>query len=864
MFVQLNPLNYTIVNATPLRITSLSDTHEHIPFLMMLIDIIRPEHIVELGTTSGETYCAMCQAVSHLSLKTDCTSFLKYSKSDRTHDELDIYADLRAHHDKLYSVFSSVQFADSEINQHCQDKSIDILSLHGIGSAAELEKITAEWMPKMSRRGVILVFRSGELELDSSCSDTESIFNLNPKFEFTHQNGMLILMIGSELPEPIKELSVLSKSDISAVRQYFTGLGTSFSVLIQLRKLHNLERVLDSGSWKLMKALQKLRAKFIPHGSSKENLYYFIWQLSAALIKKGPLGVHRIYKERMLVRKEFFEIQQSYANWISVNTPNSIELGRPVNESAKLPLQPLISLLIIDSVSSVNTPKLIKSVIAQTYSNWELLISDTGRELIPSDDARIKRVTMPEGLQRAGEYSILRNQMSGEYACLLYDCILAPNYLYDIVHTLPSDASPDIIFTDEDKISSETEIRSDPWFKPSLLSPELLLSINYLRTSLIRQDLLIQIGDIIPDDAEALERELIFRIIELTNKTCHVPSVLVHRISPKAPRDEEANLRCIESHLIRKGIQEAKAHYSRPEIVRVTWPVSGNKVSIIIPTKNKAAVLKTCLTTMLKTTEYPDYEVILIDNGSSEPETLQYYQQLRTNPKIKIVDYNQPFNWSAANNLGARHATGDFFLFLNNDVEILTADWLEEMVRWAELDDTGVVGAKLLFPGGTIQHANVTLGLGFAGHYFSDAADDHMGMYGSVDWYRDYMAVTGACMMMRRGVYAEVCGFDEDYILAFSDVLICVQLWRKGYRTIYTPFARLTHHEGKTRAKYTPSSDIKLAYADMHEFIDNGDPYFNPNLSSLHSMPNFADPDAVIGEEFARNVLARYAIKPPS
>jgi len=314
-------------------------------------------------------------------------------------------------------------------------------------------------------------------------------------------------------------------------------------------------------------------------------------------------------------------------------------------------------------------------------------------------------------------------------------------------------------------------------------------------------------------------------------------------------------LRIVAEHLQRQGIARAKTRFASPGVLQVSWPTQNSRVSIIIPTKEKIALLRPCLDSLLQLTAYEHYEVILVDNGSQQAETLAYYAELRDDPRVRILDYAEPFNYSAANNFGAAQASGDLLLFLNNDIEILHPDWLEELVRWAERPDIGVVGTKLLYPNGRIQHAGVIIGMeGHASHVFWGVQEQYSGPFGSSDWYRDYMAITGACMMMRRTLFEEVGRFDEEYTLAFSDIELCLRAIKAGYRNVYTPFARLRHHEGGSRGHHIPVDDMLRAYDHIYTLVTQGDPFFNQNLSYISRVPQLRRVDEQTREARLRHL----------
>jgi GT2 family glycosyltransferase len=294
----------------------------------------------------------------------------------------------------------------------------------------------------------------------------------------------------------------------------------------------------------------------------------------------------------------------------------------------------------------------------------------------------------------------------------------------------------------------------------------------------------------------------------------------------------------LTAHLQRCGVVNARVEESSIETPRFTWPTTNRLVSIIIPSKDHVEYLQRCLESIWRVTQYPNYEIVIVDNDSLERRTLDYYTCLRQTPGVTVVECRDAFNYSAYNNRGAHQGRGDILLFLNNDVEVLDPDWLDELERWVERPEVGIVGAKLLYPDGIIQHAGIVLGMeGHASHVFGGLRDGCTGPFGSVNWYRDVLAVTGACMMVRREVFEALGGFDEQYVLVFGDIEICLRAVARGYRVVYTPFARLIHYEGKSRAHYIPATDIRLAYRHMKTWVERGDPYYNPNLSHAVRFP---------------------------
>ncbi len=250
--------------------------------------------------------------------------------------------------------------------------------------------------------------------------------------------------------------------------------------------------------------------------------------------------------------------------------------------------------------------------------------------------------------------------------------------------------------------------------------------------------------------------------------------------------------------------------------------------------------MERCVSTLLSGTQYEDFEVLIVDNGSSETATKEYFQRIAADKRVRILWHPGPFNYSTVNNRAAREAAGDFLLFLNNDVEITQPDWLTELVCWANLPDVGIVGAKLLRANALIQHCGVVLGMsGFAGHPFADQAPLTFGLAGSTGWYRDWLAVTGACMLMRREVFNEIGRFDENFVLCGSDVELCLRAHDRGYRIVLNPFAQMIHHERQTRGSEIPPDDFAQSLQHYRRWIVAGDPYWNRNLSPWSEQPAF-------------------------
>jgi GT2 family glycosyltransferase len=306
------------------------------------------------------------------------------------------------------------------------------------------------------------------------------------------------------------------------------------------------------------------------------------------------------------------------------------------------------------------------------------------------------------------------------------------------------------------------------------------------------------------------------------------------------PAAFEASRRAVEDALARRGIA-GTATMPSPGIVRVRREIADPPVvSIVVPTRDRADLLRTLVDSLEAKTAYPRWELVVLDNASSEPESVAYLAELGR--RHRVVRDASPFNWSAINNRGVRAATGRVLLFLNNDIEVRDEGWLEALVEHAVRPEVGAVGARLLYPNGTIQHAGVVLGIGaVAGHAFKHFAGDTTGYFGQAAAIRDVSAVTGACLMVRRDAFEEVGGFDERLRVAFNDIDFCLKLRVRGYLNIYTPYATLVHHESATRKALHPPADEALMLERWRDVLAN-DPYYSPHLTREHEDYGIATP----------------------
>ncbi|MCP3098541.1 glycosyltransferase [Myxococcus sp. K15C18031901] len=542
-----------------------------------------------------------------------------------------------------------------------------------------------------------------------------------------------------------------------------------------------------------------------------------------------------------------------YEGWCAAREAGDIQAAREA--VAALASRPLVSLV----TPVYDTPEpffraCAESVAAQLYSDWEWVLVDDAstaphvagmlREAA-SRDSRIRVVTLERngGIAKATNAGLAVAR--GEWVGFLdHDDTLAPHALAEWALAVAAEPSLDVVYSDEDRLDAEGR-RAAPFFKPDW-SPDLLRSVNYVCHFLVaRRALLTEVGGVREGFDGSQDYDLMLRLSEATRGIGHVPKLLYHwRANPASfssqaaglAKATDAGVRALREHLARLG-ETAEVTSPAPTQYRVRYPVRGTpKVSIIVPFKDRPDLLELLIPGLLSRTTYPNFEVLLVSNNSTKPETFALLERL-TDPRLVKLTWDFPFNYPAINNWAARQATGELLLFLNNDMEVVDPGWLEELVSQAQRPEVGAVGCKLLFPEGTVQHAGAVVGItGMAGHPFWRLPDGPISTpFGHTGWTRNWLSVTSACVIFRRSVFEAAKGFDERFQVCGSDVDIGLRLNQQGLRVVYTPHARLIHHESASRrADAVPESDYWWSYVAYRPWLGpRGDPFFNPNLSLL-------------------------------
>ena len=637
---------------------------------------------------------------------------------------------------------------------------------------------------------------------------------------------------------------------------YHAAIGQREELKQQLAQVQNAYNVISNAFfWKITKPARVLvdclkkpfrNSKTLRLASKgfrclKENGFKYTW--------------HKV-QDKLHHRKDYVALAQK-----ALFTPEQLEAQRNFGFSKKIKFSIVVPLY--------NTPQkflheMIQSVIDQTYGDWELCMAD-GSDGAHGDvgqicrgyakkDSRIKYKKLEKNMGISGNTNACIEMATGDYIGLFdHDDLLHPAALYEVMRTI-CETGADFIYTDENTFHNEPKDAFCPHFKPDY-APDTLRSYNYIcHFTVFEKGLLEKIGGGFRSEFDgSQDYDLVLRLTEQAKNIVHIPEILyywrAHRNSVAEnigakPYTLTAARRALAEHLERVGLKGEVMDSTIPSTYRIKYEIEGEPlVSIIIPNKDHKETLETCITSILEKTTYQNYEIIIVENNSTEDETFAYYEELVKNPTIHLTVWEGPFNYSAINNYGIQQkAKGDYYLLLNNDVEILTPDWIQEMLMFAQRSDVGAVGAMLYYPDDTIQHAGVIIGIGgVGGHAHKYFPRNSYGYMSRAAIAQNYSAVTAACVLIPKRVWDEVEGLDEGFQVAFNDVDLCMRIRKAGYLIVWTPYAELYHYESKSRGlEDTPekqkrfAGEVKRFMERWKKELDAGDPYYNPNLTLEH------------------------------
>lgn len=549
---------------------------------------------------------------------------------------------------------------------------------------------------------------------------------------------------------------------------------------------------------------------------------------------------------------------EQYQEWITLNRIGKQEVQENISFFEK---KPCISILMpVYNTKPEFLKKAIDSVRNQLYPNWELCICDDAStdlnlkkiiEEYKTADSRIKVHYHQEQQNISIATNSALHLSTGEYIALLdHDDEITIDALYEVAYTINKFPLTDMIYSDEDKIDIKQN-RFSPFFKPDW-SPDTLLSQMYTgHLTVYRKSLVEKVGGFRIGFEGSQDYDLALRIVEHTQHIQHISKILYHwrttenstaLVESAKSYTVEAGLKALKETVIRRGYNAiVETDKKTPNVYIVKHqPINNPLISIIIPTRNMATVLSTCLESIFSLTTYSNFEVIIVDNGSNEKETLELFENYsaRFPVKFKVLRLDIPFNYSKLNNMAVAESKGDLILLLNNDVEVISPDWLQDMAGQAQRTEVGAVGAKLLYEDNTIQHSGVILGIsGTAGHSHKHFNQDHPGYFSKLRTISNYAAVTGACLMVKKSVFLEVGGLDEDLQVAFNDVDFCLKLLEKNLYNISLPHVKLYHYESKSRG-YENTPEKQMRFNKEADYLKNrwssllnNDPFYNKNLT---------------------------------
>ncbi|TKD44260.1 glycosyltransferase family 2 protein [Azotobacter chroococcum] len=617
----------------------------------------------------------------------------------------------------------------------------------------------------------------------------------------------------------------------------------------------------------------------IDEGSAREQI---LTQIAYGKDKSAPISLKQLRADlerqardkkvslpELVARKynDLFVVvpgQVTYEDWIeNIETPSLPRANEVQATLAALEYKPLISVV----MPTYNTDEeylraCIDSVIGQSYPHWELCIADDASpkphvrqvlEAYQAQDSRIKVVFRAKNGHISHASNSALELAGGDFIALLdHDDALPEHALFFMAQAIVQHPDAQLFYSDEDKLNAQGQ-RFDPHFK-SDWNPDLFYSQNYVsHLGVYRRSLLEKIGGFRAGVEGSQDQDLLLRCLLHVqgSQIVHIPRVLYHW---RTVEGSTALASGQKSYTTDAGVKALTDYFAElnpavriepglvPNTYRVRWPIPETPplVSMLIPTRDRRALTETCVRSILEKSTYTNYEILILDNGSVEAETLEFFEQIQQEDKrVRVLRYDYPFNYSAINNFGAHHTKGEIIGLINNDLEVISPDWLTEMVSHAVRPDIGCVGAKLYFSNDTIQHGGVICSIGgVAGHSHKHFPNSHPGYFSRLVLTQTLSAVTAACLLIRRSIFDKVSGLDEENLkVAFNDVDFCLKVRALGYRNLWTPYAELYHYESISRGAEDSPEKVERFRGEL-EFMKNKwgkalelDPYYNPNLS---------------------------------
>ena len=675
---------------------------------------------------------------------------------------------------------------------------------------------------------------------------TSELHSEREKREVLERKNEDLLLDRARLEAQYKQLNANHANEIQALHE---------------RYLAEIQVIFQSSSWKITKPYRfiakviKKIARILMPRKVRQGLFIILHEGFSVFFQRLSAYRNRKRAEKLFVRRLLSPSHEM------LREQREKDFAKDICFSIIVPLY--------------NTPKrylvdMIESCQNQTYGNWELCLADgsdgehayVGQVVrqMAAKDHRIRYQVLEKNGGISENTNAALKMASGDYIALLdHDDLLHPSALHEYMKVI-CEQEADFIYCDEMTFEGKLSHIVTLHFKPDFAIDNLRANNYICHFSVFSKELLHKAGMFRNEYDGSQDHDMILRLTEQARKIVHVPQILYFwRSHPASVASDinsktyaiDAGKRAVLSHLERCGLQgSVESSWAFPTIFNVKYALREHgMISIIVPNKDHVDMLSRCLASVISKSTYDNYEILVVENNSQEDLTFRYYDTLRANPKVKVLYYEEEgFNYARINNYAAEHAGGDYLLFLNNDIEIITPEWMEEMLMFAQREDVGAVGAKLYYPDNTIQHAGVVVGMGAdrcAGSPHHRYARDNVGYIGRLCYAQDFSAVTAACMLVSREIFQSVGGFDERFAVAYNDVDLCMAIREAGYKNIWTPCAEAYHYESVSRGyEDAPEKrarfqrEVKLFQEKWKEQLEQGDPYYNRNLTL--DLPDFS------------------------
>ncbi|WP_415980689.1 glycosyltransferase family 2 protein [Faecalicoccus pleomorphus] len=738
----------------------------------------------------------------------------------------------------------------------CKNKTIDNFTLYVVSKGKEKERLYSA-----STNQLLQIENDSLIEYNIDSFDIDEDKNIATAcgWAFSLENEEVKFSIQNSKKETIDStLQINLRSDLLAMKmvnenQKFCGFRLSFPY----DKNESYNICFKTDSYETKQHLSVAR-------HSKLALFYaYMNEMNGDNILKATKYLRENGLKKFIKRLKYGPNTNSvtYQDWFLGQRITEEELQKQSKQ--KFVYSPKISII----VATFNTKEgylkeMIDAVVHQSYSNWELCIADGSNtdsviHYIEKNypDSRIKYTKLDQNYGISGNMNKALELATGDYVGLYdHDDMLELDALYEVVKSI-QDYPYDLIYTDEDKFDDSKKEFVDPNFKPDY-SPDLFRSHNYItHFFVVNKKIIDQVGEMRSEFDGAQDYDFMFRCIEKANGIYHIPKILYHwRMHPlSTAQNPESKLYCyeagkkaIEEHYKRTGVEATVEMMPKPMwgMYHTTYSTKDNPlVSVIIPNMNHKNILETCINSLYNINTYKNFEIIVIENNSTEQDIFDYYEQIQLeHDNVRVVTWDKEFNYSSINNYGVEYAKGDYLLFLNNDTEMITKDALSEMLGCCMRPEVGAVGAKLLYEDDTVQHAGVVIGFGgYAGHVFNGIDKDDYGYMVRARINCNYSAVTAACMMVKKSVFNDVGGFDEQFKVACNDVDLCLKIRKTGKLIVYDAFSLWHHYESKSRGYednqekiWRFNNEVERFQKKWPDILKNGDPYYNKNFKIEH------------------------------